>query len=52
MQNLTTSTNKITTKKLIIICLLVSAVYHWRDIRNGFVDGMAEGGLNCKTAAK
>ncbi|WP_158990798.1 hypothetical protein [Mucilaginibacter sp. L196] len=52
MQSLTTSTNKITTKKLIIICLLVSAVYHWRDIKNGFVDGMTEGGLNFKTTTK
>jgi hypothetical protein len=52
MQNLTHPANKITTKKLIIICLLVSAVYHWRDIKNGFLDGMAEGGLNFKTADK
>jgi len=37
---------------LLIICLLVSAAYHWRDIKNGFVDGATEGGLNCKTAAK
>jgi hypothetical protein len=52
MQNLAHPTNKITTKKLIIICLLISAVYHWRDIKNGFVDGMADSGLNFKTAAK
>jgi cytochrome c oxidase assembly factor CtaG len=52
MQNLNTAIRKITIKKLILICLLVTAVYYWKDLTNGFVDGMADAGLNFKTIAK
>jgi len=51
MQNLNPSTSKITIKRVILICLLITVIYNWKNIAHGMVDGMAAAGLDF-TAAK
>gem|GEM_PF-2156400 len=29
--------------RLVLVCLLFSMLTHWRDVRNGFMDGFNEG---------
>jgi hypothetical protein len=52
MQNLNIATRKINIKRLILICLLITAAYNWKNIAHGMLDGMADAGLDFRTAAK
>jgi hypothetical protein len=29
--------------RVLLVCLLFSMVTHWRDVKNGFIDGCREG---------